>query len=322
MSWEPRTVTTTETLDPHPVAALSALLDDGLPAPGPGDALPPLWHWLALARWPRSSELGQDGHPARGSFLPPVELPRRMFAGGEVAFHAPLAVGGTVRRESSVASVTEKSGRSGRLVIVAVATRLYDERGRLAIEERQDLVYREAGPSGVPGEGPSGVAAQGTSGVAASGPAGAPLTRAGAWAWDLATDPVLLMRFSAATCNPHRIHYDWPYVTGVEGYPGLVVHGPLMALALAEVPRLEGHTALVRRLRHRNRSPLFCGHPAHLRRAHPAGPPTTDLAGPPTLGPVGAPTPDASRPLTLGVFGPGPEPHSTLTIEWEGGGDA
>ncbi|GAA3211806.1 FAS1-like dehydratase domain-containing protein [Nonomuraea helvata] len=284
MSWAPHTVVTTETLDPHPVAALSALFDDGIPAAGPGDALPPLWHWLALARWPVSSALGADGHPARGSFLPPVELPRRMFAGGEVVFHAPLTVGSTVRRESSVESVTEKSGRSGKLVVVVVATRLYDESGRPAIEERQDLVYRDSGAV-APAAEPADL-----------DPAGAPLTRAGEWAWDLATDPTLLMRFSAATSNPHRIHYDWPYATRVEGYPGLVVHGPLMTLALAEVLRLEGHAGRIRRMRHRNRRPLFCGRPARLRRVEDAGP------------------------LTLGVFGPDPEPHSTLTIDQESTG--
>ncbi|TMR99859.1 FAS1-like dehydratase domain-containing protein [Nonomuraea basaltis] len=287
MSWEPHTVTTTETVEPHPVAALSALFDDGTPAAGPGDVLPPLWHWLALARWPRSSALGADGHPARGTFLPPVELPRRMFAGGEVAFHAPLTVGSTVRRESRVESVTEKSGRSGGLVVVVVATRLYDEDDRLAIEERQDLIYREAGAvasATIPAEPVAGLA-----------PAGAPFSRAGEWAWNLATDPTLLMRFSAATSNPHRIHYDWPYATRVEGYPGLVVHGPLMTLALAEVLRLEGHPARVSRLRHRNRKPLFCGQPARLRRVEDD---------------------------TLGLFGPDPEPHSTLTIEFEGTGHA
>ncbi|NUW39770.1 FAS1-like dehydratase domain-containing protein [Nonomuraea rhodomycinica] len=278
--WEPHTVTTTETVDPGPVAALVALFDDGTPPIGPGDPLPPLWHWLALARWPRSSTLGPDGHPARGTFLPPVELPRRMFAGGEVAFHAPLAVGATVRRESSVESVAEKPGRSGPLVVVSVATRLYDEGGRLAIEERQDLVYRDraAAPPSEARREPAP-------------PSGAPLTRTGAWAWDLATDPVLLMRFSAATSNPHRIHYDWPYATRVEGYPGLVVHGPLMTLALAEMLRLEGHGGRVERMRHRIRRPLFCGQAARLRRIEDA-------------------------PLTLGVLTPdSPEPCAVLTVE-------
>ncbi|TMR21284.1 hypothetical protein ETD86_15935 [Nonomuraea turkmeniaca] len=286
MSWTPHTVTTVETVDPHPVAALSALFDDGTPATGPGDALPPLWHWLALARWPVSSALGLDGHPARGSFLPPVELPRRMFAGGEVVFHAPLTVGATVRRESRVASVTEKSGRSGKLVVVAVATRLYDAHDRLAIEERQDLIYRDTRPVRAV-ETPAEPAA-------ALAPVGAPLTRAGEWAWDLVTDPTLLMRFSAATSNPHRIHYDWPYATRVEGYPGLVVHGPLMTLALAEVLRLEQHDVPIPRMRHRNRAPLFCGQAARLRRVEDA-------------------------PLTLGLYGQDSvEPCTTLTMEGTG----
>ncbi|NUW34345.1 MaoC family dehydratase N-terminal domain-containing protein [Nonomuraea sp. SMC257] len=297
--WEPHTVTTTETVDPGPVAALCALFDDGTPPVGPGDPLPPLWHWLALARWPRSSTLGPDGHPARGTFLPPVELPRRMFAGGEVAFHAPLTVGSTARRESSVESVAEKPGRSGPLVVVSVATRVYDEGGRLAIEERQDLVYRgretvpppqplPETPSQTPTETSPQLPPEPAVGPA---PSGAPLTRTGAWAWDLATDPTLLMRFSAATANPHRIHYDWPYATRVEGYPGLVVHGPLMTLALAEVLRLEGHGGRVERMRHRNRRPLFCGQAARLRRI-------------------------GESPLTLGVLTPdSPEPCAVLTVE-------
>ncbi|MEV0642965.1 MaoC family dehydratase N-terminal domain-containing protein [Streptomyces sp. NPDC050619] len=300
MSWEPHTVTTTETVDPHPVATLSALFDDGTPAIGPGDPLPPLWHWVALPRWPVSSALGVDGHPARGSFLPPVELPRRMFAGGDVAFHAPLTVGSTVRREASVESVTEKSGRSGRLVVVVVATRLYDEDDRLAIEERQDIVYRDSSAvtsAEIPAKPAAGLA-----------PAGAPFARAGEWAWHFATDPTLLMRFSAATSNPHRIHYDWPYATRSEGYPGLVVHGPLMALALAEVLPLEGHRARVVRIRHRSRKPLFCGQSAQLRR-------TQDTENPE----------DAADAITLGLFGPhsgaaepAPHtPHSTLTIDFD-----
>ncbi|KAB2344464.1 FAS1-like dehydratase domain-containing protein [Actinomadura rudentiformis] len=293
MNWEPHTLTTVETVDPHPVATLSALFDDGTPPVGPGDALPPLWHWLALARWPPSSTLGVDGHPARGTFLPPVELPRRMFAGGEVTFHAPLMVGSTVRREARVESVTEKSGRSGKLVVVVVATRLYDGDGLLAIDERQDIIYRDAGavsPSASPAEEAAGLA-----------PSGAPFSRSGDWSWDFATDPALLMRFSAATSNPHRIHYDWPYATRIEGYPGLVVHGPLMTLALAEVLRLEGHGARVSRMRHRNRSPLFCGQNARLRRIEDAAP---DAA------------PDA---FTLGLFAPDPgaAPSTTLTIDFE-----
>ncbi len=252
-AWEPHLETSTELLDPAPVAALAALLDDGLPTPAPGDPLPPLWHWVALPRWAASGVLGADGHPRRGSFLPPVALPRRMFAGGEIRFHAPLLVGGRVRREAEVVAVTEKNGRSGALVVVDVQIRLFDHTGALAIEESQNLIYREAAPP------PAEAAAL----PAADLVPGPPLHRTADDAWELRTDPSLLARFSAATANAHRIHYDWPYATGVEGYPGLVVHGPLQAIALAEVHRLRGG-APVRELRHRGRAPLFCGQPARL----------------------------------------------------------
>ncbi|MEV0685568.1 MaoC family dehydratase N-terminal domain-containing protein [Nocardia sp. NPDC050378] len=253
-AWQPHLETSTELLDPAPVAALAALLDDGLPTPCPGDALPPLWHWVALPRWAASGALGPDGHPRRGSFLPPVELPRRMFAGGEIRFHAPLLVGGTVRREAEVVSVTEKNGRSGALVVVDVQIRLFGDTGELAIEESQNLIYREAAPA--PARAAQPPRAEDTV-------PGSPLHRSSDNAWDLRTDPALLARFSAATANAHRIHYDWPYATGVEGYPGLVVHGPLQAIALAEIHRLMDG-APVRELRHRGRAPLFCGQRARL----------------------------------------------------------
>ncbi|MGW5106090.1 FAS1-like dehydratase domain-containing protein [Nocardia sp. NPDC004123] len=288
--WEPHTVTTLEELQPGPVAALAGIFDNGLPAPGPGDCLPPLWHWIALARWPVSSELGSDGHPARGQFLPPIELPRRMFAGGEVRFHTDLQVGDDVRRESTVQSVTEKVGRSGRLVVVVVMTRLYRLDGRLAIEERQDLIYREAAA-------PSDTAAAPVD-AATLEPVGSPFRRADMWNWDFATDPTLLMRFSAASANAHRIHYDWPYTTRVEGYPGLVVHGPLITLALAEVLRLHHDPRRVSRLRHRNLAPLFCGQSARL---------------------CGRSDPDG---FALDLIGPGGDTagaHTTLTLEFQKG---
>ncbi|QWF84890.1 FAS1-like dehydratase domain-containing protein [Amycolatopsis sp. CA-230715] len=270
--WEPRTVITSERADPAPVAALAALFDDGIPAPRPGDELPPLWHWVALPRWPAAADLGPDGHPARGDFLPPVDLPRRMFAGGELTFHAPLHVGETVRRESTVESVTEKDGRSGKLVIAAVRTRLSTEDGMLAIDERQDLIYREAGSAAYT---PPPV-----EDAAALRPSGSPFRRAATGNWEFTTDPTLLMRFSAATANPHRIHYDWPYTTRVEGYPGLVVHGPLMSLALAEALRLDRVPGRVVRLAHRNKAPLFCGESARLDLAQCEDGCTADLIGP------------------------------------------
>lgn len=252
-SWQPHTEVSTEYVDPGRVAALAALFDDGLPPPQPGDPLPPLWHWVALPHWASSGQLGPDGHLRRGSFLPPVALPRRMFAGGRVRFPGTLRVGETVRREADVLSVTEKNGRSGALVIVEVQTRLYTDAGTLAIDELQNIVYREAA---VP------------SATAPSAPPeyvpGRPLSRISESEWELRTDPTLLMRFSAATANAHRIHYDWPYTTGVEGYPGLVVHGPLQALALAETHRLSSG-APVTALEHRGNAPLFCGQPARLR---------------------------------------------------------
>lgn len=271
-TWEPHAVTTEELVDPAPVAALAALFDDGLPVPQPGEDLPPLWHWVALPRWPVSSVLGLDGHPVRGTFLPPVDLPRRMFAGGEVVFHRAPKVGDTIVRRSIVDSVTEKSGRSGNLVIVVVRTVLSGLDGAPHIEERQDLIYREAGPASAEAAVPET--------AAALKPTGSPFHRIDGRTWDFVTDPTLLMRFSAATANAHRIHYDWPYATRIEGYPGLVVHGPLMSLTLAEVLRLGSPTGRVHKISHRNTAPLFCGQPAHLRAEPAQGSVALDLTGP------------------------------------------
>ena len=266
-------MTSVETLDAGPVAALGALLDSGAPVPAAGDVLPPLWHWVALPRWPVSSVIGVDGHPRRGDFLPPIDLPRRMFAGGEVTFHGVLRVDTEVVRESEVVSVEEKTGRSGRLAIVTVVTRLLDtDRDDLLVEERQDLIYRDAAPATASFPDP-----EPTSAIA---PAGPPLV-AEDGGWRFVTDPTLLMRFSAATANPHRIHYDWPYATRVEGYPGLVVQGPLSTLVLAEALRLAHPDRVVSRLQHRNTAPLFCGNPAHVAAVRPApdtAPDTAEMA--------------------------------------------
>ncbi|MCF8588922.1 FAS1-like dehydratase domain-containing protein [Gordonia liuliyuniae] len=272
--WEPHTVVTDELIDPTPVAALASIFDDGLPTPLPGDELPPLWHWVALPRWAESSQLSVDGHPFRGSFLPPIELPRRMFAGGSVEFRAPLHVGDTTRRESRVESVTEKDGRSGKLVLVTVATTLHGSDGEPAVIEHQNLIYRDAAAPSDARDRPSPDAAS------AFVPSGAPVVARDDGGWDLRTDPTLLMRFSAATANTHRIHYDWPYATGVEGYPGLVVHGPLMSLALAETHRLSGDSRAISSLSHRNSAPLFCGQDAWLRSEDSDGGRTVSLIGP------------------------------------------
>lgn len=247
---------TMEVVEHGPVTALGALIDGSLPVPGVGDPLPALWHWVALPQWAASSNLDRDGHPVRGTFLPPVDLPRRMFAGGEVTVHRPFIVGEQIRRESRVASVEEKIGHSGRLVVVVVETKLHGSDGALRVEEQQDILFREgsAASGDVPAPEP----------VPAVAPVGPPLDRAGPRQWHLSTDPTLLMRFSAATANAHRIHYDWPYATRSEGYPGLVVHGPLMTLLLAETLREADALPARIRLRHRNRAPLFCGDPATI----------------------------------------------------------
>jgi 3-methylfumaryl-CoA hydratase len=286
-TWEPHVVTTRERVDAAPVAALAALFDDGLPAPVPGDDLPPLWHWVALPRWPTSSALGPDGHPARGTFLPPVDLPRRMFAGGEVTIHRPPKIGETVTKQSVVESVSEKSGRTGSLVIVVVRTTLSDSDGAPRLEERQDIIYRAATATSAP---------ESARPIAARELTGSPLRREDEQTWSFSTDPSLLMRFSATTANAHRIHYDWPYATQVEGYPDLVVHGPLMSLALAEVLRLDNRPGRVVRLTHRNKAPLFCGQATRLRT---------------TVNPDG---------VELDLFGTGDEaagPRSRLGVELE-----
>jgi 3-methylfumaryl-CoA hydratase len=248
-------------VEPAPVRALAALFDDGLHTPGRGDVLPPLWHWVAIASWPGASSTGSDGHQMTGGFLPDVGKPRRMFAGGRVDLYEPLIVGEEVRREDRVVSVAPKSGRQGDFMLVEVQTRLYDNRGRLAVQELQDLIYRDPAPLR-PTPAQAGVSAK---------PVVPALLQRERDGWSFRTDPTKLMRFSSATSNGHRIHYDLPYATLVEGYQDLVVHGPLMTLSLAEVLRLEGGLAQIRSLSHRAIRPLFCGESADITLTSPQG---------------------------------------------------
>ena len=198
-------------MDPRLAEGLAATL--GCPASG-GD-LPPLWHWMLFQDWRPADGLGPDGHPRRGGFLPPVhDLPRRMWAGGRLSFGAGLRVGDAVRRTSTICSVEEKSGGTGRLVFVTVEHVLDGPRGRVLTEE-QDIVYR------------------GAEGAAVKAAPPAPEPPPDALRATVLPDAVMLFRYSALTGNGHRIHYDHPYVTVVEGYPGLVVHGPLQATWLA-----------------------------------------------------------------------------------------
>jgi 3-methylfumaryl-CoA hydratase len=201
-----------------PVAALSALLDRDEPPPAVDDILPPLWHWLYFLPLARQSDIGPDGHPKRGGFLPPVPLPRRMWAGGRLMFHSDLAIGEAIRRQSTIVDVSVKDGRTGPLVFVLVRHEISGPRG-LAITEEHDIVYRDAPAAGEPG------------------PPGRPALEDHVWQRDVVPDPVLLFRYSALTFNGHRIHYDRSYVTQEEGYPGLIVHGPLIATLLLDLVR-------------------------------------------------------------------------------------
>lgn len=172
-----------------------------------GEALPPLWQWCFFQPAVAEPGLGVDGHPARGGFLPPADNRNRMWAGGRVEFHTPLRAGAQASRVSTILKVEKKSGRTGALLFVTVQHD-YLQDGQLAIREEQDIVYREPTPPKLAG--------------------GAALPE-GDWQESITPTPTLLFRYSAVTFNGHRIHYDWPYVTEAEGYPGLVVHGPLMA---------------------------------------------------------------------------------------------
>jgi 3-methylfumaryl-CoA hydratase len=215
-SWIGRSETADDVVTPTPYAALCATLDRPVERPKPGTELPPLWHWLYFLPLARRSELGPDGHPHRGGFLPPVPLPRRMWAGSQFEFHEPLRVGDAIRRVSTIEDVTEKSGRNGPLVFVRVRHEVGRQDGARALTEFHDIVYREM-PQ--PGEAP---------------PPAQPAPAA-AFEREWVPDDVLLFRYSALTFNGHRIHYDRRYVTQEEGYPGLVVHGPLLATLLLEL---------------------------------------------------------------------------------------
>jgi 3-methylfumaryl-CoA hydratase len=231
------------------VHRLAATLDRNDPVPRMGDPLPPGWHQILFPRVVRHSQVGADGHPERGDFLPPVPLPRRMFAGKRTTFHADLRVGDEVRRDSVIKDVTVKQGRTGTMVFVTVKTDLTCPRG-LAITEEQDIVYREPPAPGAPPQPPQ------------------PAPGKAVWSRTITPDPVMLFRYSALTFNGHRIHYDKPYVTQVEGYPDLIMNGGLTTLLVFELARAHA-TGAIRHISSRNvramfvnRPITFCGEPA------------------------------------------------------------
>lgn len=227
-----------------PLNALAATLDRDDPPAATGAPLPPAAHWVYFLPLARASELGPDGHPARGGFLPPVPLPRRMWAGSRVTYDRPLRIGERARRLSTVTEVTPKNGRSGQLVFVKVRHEFAPAGADTpALVEEQDIVYREAAAPGTAAPTPT--------------PTMAPAPEGAEWTRTVEPDPVLLFRYSALIFNAHRIHYDHPYVTREEGYPGLIVHGPLIATLLADLFRRQRPDATVRSFAFRARSPLF-----------------------------------------------------------------
>jgi 3-methylfumaryl-CoA hydratase len=236
--WRGRTESRSDQVTPAPIAALSATLDRDDPFPRAGEPLPPLWHWLYFLPIHRQSDLGPDGHVKRGGFLPPVPLPRRMFAGDRVQFHRPLRVGETISRLSRIVDVNHKQGRTGPLVFVVVRHEISDREG-IAVVEEHDIVYREnpkaIDPAPLPQTPPPGAA----------------------WSRQIRPEETLLFRYSALTFNGHRIHYDRRYATEVEGYPGLVVHGPLIATLLLDLLRRNLAHANVASLSFRAIRPVF-----------------------------------------------------------------
>ncbi|HCZ17578.1 MAG TPA: acyl-CoA dehydrogenase [Candidatus Accumulibacter sp.] len=237
-AWIGRRESTDDDLGVVPALAAAATLDDTTTRFDKGSALPPLWHWFYfLARAPQA-QLDVDGHPQRGGFMPPIPYPRRMFAGARMRFHRPLLIGQPARREAVIRDIRQKSGRSGSLAFVSVLCSYYQD-GVLCIEEEQDIVYREPGAA-----------------VARPEVIGWPAVEEGACARVVTPDPKLLFRFSALTFNAHRIHYDRPYATKEEGYPGLVVHGPLTAVLLMDLLRRHEPRA-VRAFSFKGLAPLF-----------------------------------------------------------------
>jgi 3-methylfumaryl-CoA hydratase len=235
--WIGKTESASDVASAWPVAAMAATFDRREPEPVPGEPIPPGWHWLYFLEAKPASELGPDGHPRRGGFLPPVPLPRRMWAGGRIEFRRALHVGESLRRDSEIISVEPKTGKSGNLVFVTVRHTVHAN-GETAVVEEHDIVYREAAKPGDP--------------PAQEKPA--PAQRQ--WRRELVPDPVLLFRFSALTFNGHRIHYDIDYVKREEHYPGLIVHGPLQTLLMLDLCRRHDSRP-VRKLDYRALHPVF-----------------------------------------------------------------
>ena len=232
-----------DVVTPFPPRALAATFDTPDDAPGAGDPLPPAWHWLFFLDTTRASKLSTDGLPGRGDFLPPVPLPRRMWAGSRFEFPGELRVGDAAERVSTIESVAAKQGRSGPLVFVTVRHEVFTNGAATpALREWHDIVYRAARQPGDVEPPPQ------------------PAPADAEWAREWQPADVLLFRYSALTFNGHRIHYDRRYVTEVEGYPGLIVHGPLIATLLLDLLGREWPAARLASFAFKALRPSFDGH--------------------------------------------------------------
>lgn len=232
-NWVGRTETCLDNIDPNHVQRIALALDEE--APGLGEPLPLLWHWAMFVLVQPYASLGRDGHAGPGGFLPVAEGRNRMWAGGRLSFFQPLRIGVPSQRRSTVRDVVEKTGRTGKLLFVTVQHEYFQD-GGLCISEEQDLVYREPTPPKLIGD------------QAAPEPE---------WSESVVPDPVMLFRYSAVTFNAHRIHYDEPYVTQHEGYPGLVVHGPLIATLMCRASTHANPERVVESLSYRGLRPLI-----------------------------------------------------------------
>lgn len=243
--WIPRVDNCNEIISPVPVNRLAATLNETTLDYREGDSLPPLWHWIFFIRPVPQGGMGRDGHPKRGDFLPPVSLPRRMFAGLKASFRQPLIIGPDAERESEVIDIKEKSGAAGPLIFVKIQQRIRQKR-RLCLIEEQELVYREMGAS-----------------MALPVVESFRKPPANSWTETVTVDAATLFRFSAVTFNGHKIHYDRAYARKEEGYPALVVHAPLVALLLLQLVR-KNTDKRVTQFDFRAMAPLFDGQPFQI----------------------------------------------------------
>ncbi|SFU19548.1 MaoC family dehydratase N-terminal domain-containing protein [Mesorhizobium sp. YR577] len=237
-TWIGRERSVSDVITPRLAASLDAVLDIERNA-SPGAAAPVGIHWCLAPDIVPMRGIGRDGHPARGSFLPPVPFPRRMWAGGELAFSGDFRIGDEVSRVSTIENVELKKGQSGKLIFVTVRHRYATSRGR-SLDERQDIVYRELESASIKEEC-------------------APTREVADYSRHVEANSVLLFRYSAITFNGHRIHYDEPYVTGEEGYPGLIFHGPLQATLLLDLATERRNGNSPRTFAFRSTRPLFSG---------------------------------------------------------------